>query len=304
MDIEKGGNEGKTSEISTRHLDVNGKEKKSNSSYKQEDYKVILKSILKMIPMCVVFSVLSLISATGSTFYLQQYNNLNTDSVIAIQFYSLVQDSSKFVIPFIYGCCLPKNEKVKIGVGIVCGVASCICAWQLEVYRLKEVSHLVDQGVDDAYTSISFLWLVPQFCLLGCMEGLIDEGLLKFYYSQTKQEQHLPYVKEYIALVMGIGKLLNILLILVFRGWFQDTVNRSRLDKYYLVLVILSSANFITYCFIARLFYKVQELTNVDQDFKNDELPEENQLELDEADQEQGESVGNSPDLVKVVKFS
>ncbi|KAJ0471430.1 putative proton-dependent oligopeptide transporter family, MFS transporter superfamily [Helianthus annuus] len=304
MDIEKGGNEGKTPEISTRHLDVNGKEKKRNSSYKQEDHKMILKSVLKMIPMCVVFSVLSLISATGSTFYLQQYNNLNTDSVIAIQFYSLVQDSSKFVIPFIYGCCLPKNEKVKIGVGIVCGVASCICAWQLEVYRLKEVSHLVDQGVDDAYTSISFLWLVPQFCLLGCMEGLIDEGLLKFYYSQTKQEQHLPYVKEYIALVMGIGKLLNIFLILVFKGWFQDTVNRSRLDKYYLVLVILSSANFITYCFIARLFYKVQELTNVDQDFKNDELPEENQLELDEADQEQGESVGNSPDLVKVVKFS
>ncbi|KAJ0691552.1 putative bacterial ABC-type protein transporter [Helianthus annuus] len=301
MDIEKGGNEGKTPEISTRHLDVNGKEKKRNSSYKQEYYKVILKSILKMIPMCVVFSVLSLISATGSTFYLQQYSNLNTDSVIAVQFYSLVQDSSKFVIPFIYGCCLPKNEKVKIGVGIVCGVASCICAWQLEVYRLKEVSHL--QG-EDAYTSISFLWLVPQFCLLGCMEGLIDEGLLKFYYSQTKQEQHLPYVKEYIALVMGIGKLLNILLILVFRGWFQDTVNRSRLDKYYLVLVILSSANFITYCFIARLFYKVQELTNVDQDFKNDELPEENQLELDEADEEQGESVGNSPDLDKVVKFS
>ncbi|KAM0053870.1 putative proton-dependent oligopeptide transporter family, MFS transporter superfamily [Helianthus debilis subsp. tardiflorus] len=303
MDIEKGGNEGNTLKISTGHLDVNGKEKKRNSFYKQED-KVILKSILKMIPMCVVFSVLSLISATGSTFYLQQYSNLNTDSVIAVQFYSLVQDSSKFVIPFIYGCCLPKNEKVKIGVGIVCGVASCICAWQLEVYRLKEVSHLVDQGVDDAYTSISFLWLVPQFCLLGCMEGLIDEGLLKFYYSQTKQEQHLPYVKEYIALVMGIGKLLNILLILVFKGWFQDTVNRSRLDKYYLVLVILSSANFITYCFIARLFYKVQELTNVDQDFKNDELPEENQLELDEADQEQGESVGNSPDLVKVVKFS
>ncbi|KAI3819142.1 hypothetical protein L1987_12966 [Smallanthus sonchifolius] len=100
-----------------------------------------------MLPMWVVFSLLSIISATRSTFFLQQYNNLDTDVDIALQIYSLVQAFSKFVIPFLYAwfCCLRKNEKVKIGVGILCGVASCIFAWQLEVVH--------------GTTSISFLWL-------------------------------------------------------------------------------------------------------------------------------------------------
>nr|GFA09473.1 proton-dependent oligopeptide transporter family [Tanacetum cinerariifolium] len=40
-------------------------------------------------------------------------------------------------------------------------------------YRLDAVNHLVDKS---ANTSISFLWLLPQFCALGCMEGLAKEG--------------------------------------------------------------------------------------------------------------------------------
>ncbi|KAI3805818.1 hypothetical protein L1987_21704 [Smallanthus sonchifolius] len=166
---------------------------------------VVVKSLLKMFPMWGLFFVVSIISATGFTFFLKQYSNLNVSNKIPIQVFGMDQDLSRFVIPLLYNRirCLPKNEKFKIGVGMLCGILSCIFAWKVEVYRLKEVDRLVDK---DSTTSMSFLWLVPQFCALGCMEGLTIEGLLKFYRSQIKEKSLQSYGEEYIEIVMGLGK--------------------------------------------------------------------------------------------------
>ncbi|KAJ0691549.1 putative proton-dependent oligopeptide transporter family, MFS transporter superfamily [Helianthus annuus] len=230
---------------------------------------LVIKSLLRMFPMCGVFFVVSIISATGSAFFLLQYSNLDTQNDMAVQIYSVLQQSTCLAIPFLYRwiCCLGKNEKVKIGVGMLCGVVSCIFAWQLEVYRLKEVSHLVDKKKGN--TSISFLWLIPQFFVLGCMEGLTREGISKFFTSQLKEEQLQGYQEEYIEFVMGLGKLLNILIILTLKGWLGDTINDSRLDKYYMVLIGVGSVNFIAYCCIARCFYKDQDMADNEFELKH-----------------------------------
>lgn len=259
-----------------RSLNIKGKETMRSVSYKQkQEDMVVVKRLLRMFPMWAMFFVVSLISATGFTFFLQQYNNLNMSDKIPVQIYNIVQDLSRFVIPFLYRwICRCENEKIKIGVGMLCGIISCIFAWRLEVYRLKEVELLFD--VEYTNTSISFLWLVPQFCVLGFMEGLTGEGLLKFYKSQMKEEpQLITYGEEYIEIVMGLGMLINIFLILVFdsqSGWFGGTINDSRLDKYYLVLVSVSLTNFIIYCLIARYCYKDQDLANDGQEQDNQVL--------------------------------
>lgn len=267
LETEKKENEEIKQEISSPRLDTKGKE---------ADIEVV-KSLVRMFPMWGMFFVVSLISATGSTFFLQQFNNLNTSNQIVLQVCNVVQDLSSFAFPFLYRwiCGSRKNEKVKIGVGMLFGIISCIFAWQLEVYRLKKVNQLLDKN---ANTSISFLWLLPQFCLLGCMEGLTCEGLLKFYMSQVKEEPLRSYGEEYNEVVMCFGKLLNIFLILIFKsqlGWFGVTINDSRLDKYYLMLVFACSANFATYCFIARYFYKDVERH---QDLPNDDLKQGHEL--------------------------
>nr|XP_043638461.1 protein NRT1/ PTR FAMILY 5.6-like [Erigeron canadensis] len=229
-------------------------------------------SLLRMFPMWEVFLVVYLISATGSTFFFEQYNNLNTNNQIAVQIYGLIKDVSSFAIPFLYPwiCGLRKNnEKVKVGVGMLCGIVSCVFAWQLEVQRLKRVNNLDDKN---ANTSLSFLWLVPQFCVIGGMEGLTGEGLLNFYKSQMKEETLHSYGEEYIEFVTGFGTFLNIILILIFKsrlGWFGNTVNESRLDKYYLHLVFVGLVNFIIYCLFARFYYKDADRH---QDLMNDDL--------------------------------
>ncbi|PWA79087.1 hypothetical protein CTI12_AA209680 [Artemisia annua] len=264
LKTKKNGNKEILQERPSLDSDTNGKEDM-----------IVVKSLLRMFPMWGMFFVVSLISATGSTFFLQQYNNLKTNISISIQIYNVFQDLSEFCIPFLYTwiCGSHKNNKVQIGVGMLCGIVSCTCALVLEVYRLKEVNQLVDKHEN---TSISFLWLLPQFCVLGCMEGLTREGLLEFYMAQMKEEPLRSYGEEYIEIVTGFGKLLNIFLILIFQsqlGWFGNTINNSQLDNYYLVMVCVGSANFMIYCCVARRFYKdderLQDLVNHNQQHDN-----------------------------------
>ena len=248
------------------HLDTTGQRDRGSCSYKQEDIMVV-KSLLRIFPMWAMYFVISLISATGSTFFLEQYSNLNRSNKIPIQIYNLLQDFSSFAFPILYLWTCKKywtygtNEKVKIGAGMLFAILSCVFAWQLEVYRLNKVHNLVDQAEN---TSISFLWLVPQFCVLGFMEGLTREALLNFFESRIENKDVASNGEEYIEIVMGLGKVLNIILILVFRsklGWFSYTINESRIDKYYRLLVCVCSANFITYCCITKYYYRDVEKT-------------------------------------------
>ncbi|KAJ9544796.1 hypothetical protein OSB04_024503, partial [Centaurea solstitialis] len=253
LEIEMTNNEGIMPKRSLLRLHRIKRNDRDRSSFKQEDM-LVIKRLLRMFPMWGLFLVVCVISATGNTFFLQQYSNLNTYK-IPFQIYNLVQDSSSFLIPFLYraicGICwidgARKNERVKIGIGMIFAIVSCVFAWQLEVNRLKKVGHL--NNIDEDNTSISFLWLVPQFCMLGCMEGLTGEGLLNFYKSQIKDEPIRSYGEEYIEIVHGLGNF----------GWFGNTINESRLDKYYRLLIYACLTNFIIYCCIAALFYKDAE---------------------------------------------
>ncbi|KAM0028122.1 putative proton-dependent oligopeptide transporter family, MFS transporter superfamily [Helianthus debilis subsp. tardiflorus] len=127
-----------------------------------------------------------------------------------------------------------RNQKLQIGVGVLCSFLSCIFAWKLEVNRVKELRNL-GSGVNEYIeTSISFLWLVD------------------------KQVQN--YGEEYTEIVWCLGQLVNTSLMLILRrqlGWFNEGTNdETRLDMYYLVLVCVCSVNLIIYTCVAIWFYK------------------------------------------------
>ncbi|XP_076931086.1 protein NRT1/ PTR FAMILY 5.14-like [Bidens hawaiensis] len=219
----------------------------------KEDLKV-LPSLLRMFPLWGTFFVVSLISAVGSTFYTEQFDNLENNDKMPVQIYNVIQDFSCFAIPFLYKwTCFRHNQKLKIGVGMLCSIISCTFAWQLEIHRLKELRNFADEHAE---TSISFLWLVPQFIMLGFMEGLTESGLLTFFWSQVDKPVK-NYGEDYMEIVMCLGKLANIGLMLILKSWFDpETNNDTRLDKYYRLLVCICSVNLIIYCCIAICFYK------------------------------------------------
>ncbi|GER48816.1 major facilitator superfamily protein [Striga asiatica] len=209
---------------------------------------MVAKSLLKMLPIWMTFLTFSTVSATGSTFFLEEAASIDQDfNFLTFIFW---QRTASFVVTFT--CCWALDELgrkmkveqrmilVRMGMGMVCCMACCVAAWiNARHWRLVD--------------SMSVSRLVPQYVLLGVMEGLSIEGLDNFFTTQVA-ELTARYGPAFVEFVLGIGKFLNALCIYVLTlllGWFGEDVYSSRLDKYYLMLAILSSLNVIIYCLVA-----------------------------------------------------
>ena len=69
---------------------------------------------------------------------------------------------------------------------MICSILCCIVAWQVEVLRLYLIKEAIADPSDPTQIiSMSVLWLVPQFSLLGLMEGLASDGLHEFFYDHV-----------------------------------------------------------------------------------------------------------------------
>ncbi|XP_059669509.1 protein NRT1/ PTR FAMILY 5.7-like [Cornus florida] len=232
-----------------------------------------VKVLLEMVPMWTTFLVYSLVEATGSTFFIEQTTNLNDEInigktfIVPIVTFFVIQSFSSFAFSNMYDLLVPKlwggaNRQrtmlVRIGSGMVCSILCCITAWQVEVHRL----HLVRKGrltdKSDQTISMSIFWLAPQFCLLGLMEGLAEEGLQDFF-NHHVDESMRSYGPAFGDCILGIGKFLCIPFVLAFRGWFKDTLDESHLDEYYRMLAMLSVVNLCFYWYVSNMYGAFKE---------------------------------------------
>ncbi|CAL5351411.1 unnamed protein product [Camellia sinensis] len=110
----------------------------------------------------------------------------------------------------------------------------CTIAWQVETRRLSSLD--ANNGL------MNIMWLVPQFCCLGLMEGLAEDGIEMFFCFHVSKRM-AGYGKVFTDFVIGMGNFVSAITIYASRRWFRDTLNNSRLDKYYQMLAILSYVN-------------------------------------------------------------
>ncbi|KAJ9694922.1 hypothetical protein PVL29_010411 [Vitis rotundifolia] len=223
-----------------------------------------IKYLLKMVPMWATFLVYGLVEATGSTFFVEQTSNLSSpiansfvDIVIA---FNVIKSFTSFILPYLYELLIQRRWSdgrqkqggllVRIGVGMVSSILCCCAAWLVEVRRLNMVEKVGGKDDSELEIHMSILWLVPQFCLLGFMEGLAQAGLVDFFCDLVADSMK-SYAEPFTGYILSIGKLVNIACVFVFRDWFRDNINDSHLDSYYLMLTILSSANLCLYCFVS-----------------------------------------------------
>ena len=121
--------------------------------------------------------------------------------------------------------------------------------------------HLLLEEPNDSNEKIpmSMFWLLPQFLLLGAVDGMFDFSIDKFFTNQAPASMS-RYLKLFSHGVIGAGTVGSVLSVYVVgkvseRGgrpnWFQDTLNKSRLDNYYWTLTVLSSINLTLYILVA-----------------------------------------------------
>ncbi|XP_059640283.1 protein NRT1/ PTR FAMILY 5.10-like isoform X2 [Cornus florida] len=245
-----------------------GKQEKSKSevSTLNKEKKVLL----RMIPIWLTFLVYSLVGTTGTTFFIEQATNLNYEIGngynVSENIFFLFKSFSSFIFAHLCNLLIEKFRDrrtqhhftlLRIGLGMVSCILCCITAMQVEIRRLHLVTEdgLEDNTVDTI--SMSIMWLTPQYCLLGVMEGLAGEGLQTIFKSQVadKKPEYRSYGQAFTDCVLGIGKFISIGCVFSFKIWFGGNVNRSRLDRYYKMLSFLCVGNLLFYICVSIWYY-------------------------------------------------
>ncbi|CAI9097340.1 OLC1v1033740C2 [Oldenlandia corymbosa var. corymbosa] len=207
--------------------------------------------IIRMIhPKSMSFIFIGIIGSLGFTFFVEQAKTMNhklgkLTVPLTIFWWFLHQGSDYFgnadtVIYHLLRKMGVKSISPTVGMilSMVLGILACVTAAKVESRRLDVVkSHgLLDQP--DMTVPMSVFWLLPQFILLGGASGVYAANS-----GGGSRTVNLGYIGS-IVLVYVLGKVTG-------RGgklsWFQDAINRSRLDNYYWFLAGLCAINLVVY---------------------------------------------------------
>ncbi|KAE8727819.1 hypothetical protein F3Y22_tig00005294pilonHSYRG00057 [Hibiscus syriacus] len=226
------------------------------------------RSLLRLVPLWMMFLVYCLVESAGSTFFLEQSDYLE-DGIgkgfrIPLTFFVVITSLTKFttsqLVDFIITSKFWKENQarrafvIRNAMGMVVSFLCCIAAWRVEVRRLKLIN---EYGVSDSEIEripMNILWLTPQFVLLGFTGGLVEEGMRGSFYNLVPESMRL-YELPFNKMVMGMGKIVSVVIIFVFREWFGETSGESQLDRYFLMLGVMSIGSLPFLTVFAYAFY-------------------------------------------------
>lgn len=224
------------------------------------------KIIVRMVPMWTTFIVCGIVSSFGNTYFIEQASHMNRKVgkwKVPLQVLLLLSLWSKCSI---FGsrakCLLQKYGKhgpsVGIAVAMIFSVLCCTTAAIVELRRLKVIEKhgLLDKP--ESNIPMSVFVLLPQFVLLAGLDTFFEMSVDKFYKDQSPKCMS-NYLTCFAKGVSGLGFMCNVLLVYVVgeisenggKNWFQSTLNRSRLYRYYWVLVVLSSMSLVVFVLVA-----------------------------------------------------
>ncbi|XP_047324184.1 protein NRT1/ PTR FAMILY 5.5-like [Impatiens glandulifera] len=205
-------------------------------------------------------SVTEVENAKRDTYFQEQATMMNPQ----IWLWSFPLNSLKLIYDIFQGNNAPTDEIkfsslksvafARFCVAMVVSIICCSTAAMVEFYRLGVVKRngLIDKP--DEVVPMSILWIIPQFVLLGYLDRNSQRSsyqlLVDTFGSSMKEEGYLDHVVSAISGVGIIGNAICVFLVdmITRRGgkasWFQDTLNKSRLDCYYCLLAFLSAASF------------------------------------------------------------
>lgn len=147
----------------------------------------------------------------------------------------------------------------RVGTGLALSLATVSMAALVEARRLgiaREHGLMDDAG---ATVPMSWVWLAPQFVMIGVADSFVAVGLQEFFYDQMPCGLRSLALALYFS-VIGIGNFISgALVCLIDRitgsgggdSWFADNLNRAHVDYFYLLLAGLSAAGLALYLYFA-----------------------------------------------------
>lgn len=219
-----------------------------------------------MIPMWIAFIMGGVVSSFGNTYFIEQAKHMNPKMgtwKVPTQILLLVFKSGKLFFDIPADLLLKITKKwVGIAVGIVFSVLCCITAALVEKRRLHVITSHVLLEKPDEDIPMSVYWLLFQFFLLSGLDSFLEKSIDAF--SEDRSPESVTKLKHLSKGVCGVGYMCSVLSVYVVgrvsergggetKNWFQFSLNKSRLDRYYWVLSGLSSANLLLFIILVAL---------------------------------------------------
>ncbi|XP_051138383.1 protein NRT1/ PTR FAMILY 5.5-like [Andrographis paniculata] len=224
------------------------------------------KLAIRMAPLIPSIILCGVIISIGNTYFIEQANNLNpkigkwktSTSYLLAAYDSTKQSMVAFT--FLFQLASPRSG---ICTAMFLSVLCCITAAKVERRRLHVIARhgLIDKP--DQRIPMSMYWMLPQFILLAMVDSLLEANVKSFIIRRYKKASRLLYPLLFARAITGAGILGGILSVHLAGkfskrvgrkvNWFQETLNRSRMDHYYWALAVLCAANFVL--FLALSFY-------------------------------------------------
>ncbi|KAL2484775.1 Protein NRT1/PTR FAMILY 5.5 [Abeliophyllum distichum] len=210
------------------------------------------KSVIRTIPMFISFTFCGLVKSIGNTYFLEQANNMNPklgNHKLPILFLPMLYELMKLFWE------LARKEwpaPFHVISSICYSVLCCTIAASVERRRLHEIRRYDLLDKPEERIPMSVLWLVPQFFFLGMLDSYFEKSVENLFPDGIPLSKR-KYLIHFAHGASGVGTVGGVLSVYVVgkiseiggKNWFQYTLNRSRLDRYYWTLSALGALNCI-----------------------------------------------------------
>ncbi|XP_042504680.1 protein NRT1/ PTR FAMILY 7.3-like [Macadamia integrifolia] len=178
------------------------------------------------------------------------------------------------------------TELQRMGVGLIIAIMAMISAGIVECYRLKYA-----QGEClncEGSSSMSILWQIPQYAFIGASEVFMYVGQLEFFNDQTPDGLK-SFGSALCMCSISLGNYVSSLLVSIvvkiskkdnMPGWIPGNLNRGHLDRFYFLLAVLTTVDFVLYMICSK-WYKSIKLEGKGQDMDNEDEEDEDNDEND-----------------------
>ncbi|KAM0836591.1 hypothetical protein ACQ4PT_062222 [Festuca glaucescens] len=233
-----------------------------------------VKCILKMLPIWLCTIVYSVVFTQMASLFVEQGTTMNTnigsfhvpaasmsvfDILSVLAFIAIYRRVLVPVMARLSGNPQGLTELQRMGVGLVIGMAAMVVADVVEVERLKRVP----PSAPDQPSSLSVLWQVPQYALIGASEVFMYVGQLEFFNGQAPDGVK-SFGSSLCMASISLGNYVSIMLVSVVTsltagdrrpGWIPGNLNSGHLDRFYFLLAALSLVDLAVYVACA-MWYK------------------------------------------------
>lgn len=152
------------------------------------------------------------------------------------------------------------TELHRMGIGLVIAVIAMVSSGIVECYRLKYAQK--DCRQCEGSSSLSILWQIPQYSLIGASEVFMYVGQLEFFNAQAPDGLK-SFGSALCMTSISLGNYVSSLLVTMVMkisttdhmpGWIPGNLNKGHLDRFYFLLAGLTSIDLFVYIACARWY--------------------------------------------------